>query len=103
MIDGVDMDGVRQINAVMERPAGAPVGVPPAASSASLLTKPMTIREAAGFYNVSDRTVRNWIKRDGLRVFKNHGTVRIDPHDLAEFFEQHKQGLERGSDGIRGE
>ena len=47
----------------------------------------LTVRQAATFAQVSQPTIRRWIRDEGLRAyrFKERGRVRIDKADLVKF------------------
>jgi len=47
----------------------------------------LTARQAASFAQVSQATVRRWIRDEGLRAYrsKERGRVRIDKADLVKF------------------
>lgn len=49
-----------------------------------------TERSLANFLAVSDRTVRNWIKRGQLPSYKLGAARRIDPADVEDFLARHK-------------
>jgi excisionase family DNA binding protein len=50
-----------------------------------------TERTLADFLAVSDRTVRNWIRRGELPSYKLGASRRIDPADVAAFLEQRRE------------
>jgi len=49
-----------------------------------------TERTLADFLAVSDRTVRNWIRRGDLPSYKFGAARRIDPSDVKRFLDRHK-------------
>jgi excisionase family DNA binding protein len=49
-----------------------------------------TERSLADFLAVSDRTIRNWIRRGELPSYKLGGARRIDPADVEEFLARHR-------------
>lgn len=50
-----------------------------------------TERTLATYLSVSDRTVRNWIRRGELPSYKLGASRRIDPADVAVFLEQRRE------------
>jgi excisionase family DNA binding protein len=50
-----------------------------------------TERSLASYLAVSDRTVRNWIRRGDLPSYKLGASRRIDPADVAAFLEQRRE------------
>lgn len=48
-----------------------------------------TERTLAAYLAVSDRTVRNWIRRGELPSYKLGGSRRIDPADVEDFLARH--------------
>lgn len=50
-----------------------------------------TERSLASYLAVSDRTVRNWIRRGELPSYKLGASRRIDPADVAAFLEQRRE------------
>jgi len=51
-----------------------------------------TVQQVAQQLQVSDRTVRNWVERGELRVFRiGKRGYRIGESDLIEFIERRKQ------------
>lgn len=50
-----------------------------------------TERSLAAYLAVSDRTVRNWIRRGELPSYKLGASRRIDPADVAVFLEQRRE------------
>ena len=55
-------------------------------------TKPSfyTERTLAEFLAVSDRTIRNWIRRGDLPTYKLGAARRIDPADVEVFLARHR-------------
>lgn len=49
----------------------------------------MTVREVADLAQVSEATVRHWIKHGGLRAIDVGREWRVVPRDLEAFFERH--------------
>jgi excisionase family DNA binding protein len=49
-----------------------------------------TERTLADFLAVSDRTIRNWIRRGDLPSYKLGATRRIDPADVEDFLARHR-------------
>jgi excisionase family DNA binding protein len=49
-----------------------------------------TERTLADFLAVSDRTVRNWIKRGELSSYKLGAARRIDPADVDDFLARNR-------------
>ena len=49
-----------------------------------------TERTLADFLAVSDRTVRNWIRRGELPSYKRGAARRIDPADVDDFLARHR-------------
>lgn len=49
-----------------------------------------TDRTLADFLAVSDRTVRNWIRRGELPSYKLGAARRIDPADVDDFLARHR-------------
>lgn len=49
-----------------------------------------TERTLAEFLAVSDRTVRNWIRRGELASYKLGAARRIDPADVEDFLTRHR-------------
>lgn len=50
-----------------------------------------TERTLAAYLAVSDRTVRNWIRRGELPSYKLGASRRIDPADVAAFLEERRE------------
>ncbi|MGN6254718.1 MAG: helix-turn-helix domain-containing protein [Solirubrobacterales bacterium] len=51
-----------------------------------------TERTLADFLAVSDRTIRNWIRRGELPSYKLGAARRIDPADVEDFLARHRDG-----------
>lgn len=49
-----------------------------------------TERTLAEFLAVSDRTIRNWIRRGELPSYKLGASRRIDPADVEDFLARHR-------------
>jgi excisionase family DNA binding protein len=49
-----------------------------------------TERTLASFLAVSDRTIRNWIRRGELPSYKLGASRRIDPADVDDFLARHR-------------
>jgi excisionase family DNA binding protein len=49
-----------------------------------------TERSLATYLAVSDRTVRNWIRRGDLPSYKLGASRRIDPADVESFLARHR-------------
>jgi excisionase family DNA binding protein len=49
-----------------------------------------TERTLAEFLAVSDRTIRNWIRRGELPSYKLGAARRIDPADVEDFLARHR-------------
>ena len=49
-----------------------------------------TERTLAEFLAVSDRTIRNWIRRGELPSYKLGAARRIDPTDVEDFLARHR-------------
>jgi excisionase family DNA binding protein len=56
------------------------------AASSSFFTE----RTLADFLAVSDRTIRNWIRRGELPSYKLGAARRIDPADVEDFLSRHR-------------
>jgi excisionase family DNA binding protein len=50
-----------------------------------------TERSLAAYLSVSDRSVRNWIRRGELPSYKLGASRRIDPADVAAFLDQRRE------------
>lgn len=50
-----------------------------------------TERTLAAYLSVSDRTIRNWIRRGELPSYKLGAARRIDPADVDAFLEAHRR------------
>lgn len=51
-----------------------------------------TERSLAAYLAVSDRTIRNWIRRGELPSYKLGAARRIDPADVEDFLARHRDG-----------
>ena len=51
-----------------------------------------TERSLAAYLAVSDRTIRNWIRRGELASYKLGAARRIDPADVGAFLESRREG-----------
>jgi excisionase family DNA binding protein len=49
-----------------------------------------TERTLADYLSVSDRTIRNWIRRGELPSYKLGASRRIDPSDVDDFLARHR-------------
>jgi excisionase family DNA binding protein len=49
-----------------------------------------TERTLAAYLAVSDRTIRNWIRRGELPSYKLGASRRIDPADVEDFLARHR-------------
>jgi excisionase family DNA binding protein len=49
-----------------------------------------TERTLAAYLPVSDRTIRNWIRRGELPSYKLGASRRIDPADVEDFLARHR-------------
>jgi excisionase family DNA binding protein len=49
-----------------------------------------TERTLAAYLSVSDRTIRNWIRRGDLPSYKLGASRRIDPADVEDFLARHR-------------
>jgi excisionase family DNA binding protein len=49
-----------------------------------------TERTLADYLAVSDRTIRNWIRRGELPSYKLSAARRIDPADVEDFLSRHR-------------
>jgi excisionase family DNA binding protein len=49
-----------------------------------------TERTLADYLAVSDRTIRNWIRRGELPSYKLGASRRIDPADVEDFLARHR-------------
>jgi len=61
-------------------------GVKPRATSTFF-----TERSLAAYLAVSDRTIRNWIRRGDLPSYKLGASRRIDPADVESFLESRRE------------
>jgi excisionase family DNA binding protein len=60
--------------------------VQPKASAPQFFTQ----RSLAAYLAVSDRTIRNWIRRGELPSYKLGAARRIDPADVEDFLARHR-------------
>lgn len=51
-----------------------------------------TPKTLAAYLQVSERTVREWVRRGDLPSYKLAGSRRIDPTDVEEFLATHREG-----------
>jgi excisionase family DNA binding protein len=84
---GVKENDAGQIGAVQMGASGGPQGMKTQASAPTFFTE----RSLADYLAVSDRTVRNWIRRGELPSYKLGASRRIDPADVAVFLEQRRE------------
>jgi excisionase family DNA binding protein len=49
-----------------------------------------TERSLAAYLAVSDRTIRNWIRKGDLPSYKLGASRRIDPADVEDFLARHR-------------
>ncbi len=61
-----------------------------------LTRKFMTVREVADLAQVSEATVRHWIKAGDLRAVDVGREFRIVPRDLEDFFDRHATRAAQG-------
>jgi excisionase family DNA binding protein len=56
----------------------------------------ITIREVAGYFRVSTRTVREWIERDSTfpRPFKKFGTLRFRRTEIEKYWAKNIKRLD---------
>jgi excisionase family DNA binding protein len=62
-----------------------------------LTRKFMTVREVADLTQVSEATIRQWIKDNHLRAIDVGREWRIIPGDLEDFLDRHATAAPRGS------
>lgn len=78
----------------LERLGMKPMQSPLALDIGGMERKPdpsfFTERTLADFLAVSDRTVRNWIRRGDLPSYKFGAARRIDPADVKRFLDRHR-------------
>ena len=58
----------------------------------------LRVSEAAKYCGVSIRTIRDWMKVEGLKYSKVRGTVLIQVHDLGGFLETYTVPCHGGVD-----
>lgn len=63
-----------------------------------LTRKFMTVREVADLAQVSEATVRHWIKAGDLRAVDVGREFRIVPRDLEDFFDRHATRAAQATD-----
>jgi excisionase family DNA binding protein len=74
---------------------GHPMQTPSSLDIGGMERKPapvafFTERTLASFLAVSDRTIRNWIRRGELPSYKLGASRRIDPADVEDFLARHR-------------
>jgi excisionase family DNA binding protein len=74
---------------------GDPVQTPLATDIRGMKRKPVAVaffteRSLADYLAVSDRTIRNWIRRGDLPSYKLGASRRIDPADVEDFLARHR-------------
>lgn len=74
---------------------GHPMQMPPSLDIGGMERKPVPVaffteRTLASFLSVSDRTIRNWIRRGELSSYKLGAARRIDPTDVEDFLARHR-------------
>lgn len=74
---------------------GHPMQMPLSLDMGGMERKPapvafFTERTLASFLAVSDRTIRNWIRRGELPSYKLGASRRIDPADVEDFLARHR-------------
>ncbi len=62
----------------------------------------MTVREVADLAQVSEATVRHWIKAGDLRAVDVGREFRIVPRDLEDFFDRHATRAAHGPTAASG-
>jgi excisionase family DNA binding protein len=72
-----------------------PVQTPLATDIRGMKRKPVSVaffteRTLADYLAVSDRTIRNWIRRGDLPSYKLGASRRIDPADVENFLARHR-------------
>jgi excisionase family DNA binding protein len=77
--------GVEPVQPVVSRVSG---GMQRKRSSAFFFTE----RSLAAYLAVSDRTIRNWIRRGDLPSYKLGASRRIDPADVETFLARRRDG-----------
>jgi excisionase family DNA binding protein len=82
-----DRRGVAATHPVQMALAGGKKNMQAKASGPTFFTE----RSLAAYLSVSDRTVRNWIRRGELPSYKLGASRRIDPADVATFLEQRRE------------
>jgi excisionase family DNA binding protein len=85
-----------KVKASRSRVLRSPVQAPRLLASGGMKRKPhpgsafFTERTLAEYLAVSDRTVRNWIRRGILPSYKLGSSRRIDPADVEDFLVRHR-------------
>jgi excisionase family DNA binding protein len=82
-----DIRGMAATHPVQMTLAGGRKGMQAKASGPTFFTE----RSLAAYLAVSDRTVRNWIRRGELPSYKLGASRRIDPADVETFLEQRRE------------
>lgn len=82
--------------AIAGTPSGRPMQTPSALDSRGMKGKTapvafFTERSLAAYLAVSDRTIRNWIRRGELPSYKLGASRRIDPADVEGFLARHRE------------
>ncbi len=75
--------GARTSAASSRHPARS--GGAPLPASPSPLVELMTVRQAAGFAQVSESSIRRWIREEELPAYRSRGLIRIDKSELFKF------------------
>lgn len=76
------------INLQRRRAAVPAQPLPKSTTPDPVITMPvelMTVSQAAIYAQVSQPTIRRWIRCDGLAAYRSKGRVRIDKIDLVKF------------------
>jgi excisionase family DNA binding protein len=82
-----DSKGMVATHPVQMAISGGKEGMQAKASGPTFFTE----RSLAAYLAVSDRTVRNWIRRGELPSYKLGASRRIDPADVETFLEQRRE------------
>lgn len=87
-----DIEGVDKKT---ETPSSRPIQKAPKFGNSYVETKTaappfFTERSLADYLAVSDRTIRNWIRRGELASYKLGASRRIDPADVEDFLARHR-------------
>jgi excisionase family DNA binding protein len=83
----LDREGMTAIHPVQMALPGGMEGMEAKLGGPTFFTE----RSLAAYLAVSDRTVRNWIRRGELPSYKLGASRRIDPADVATFLEQRRE------------